>query len=47
VTFGPPLASWPLALGPLVLSATMTGALTWLAMPARTRLLRAWLAPRA
>ena len=44
---GPTLASWPLALRALVLSVLMVVALTWLIMPAMTRLFRPWLAPSA
>jgi antibiotic biosynthesis monooxygenase (ABM) superfamily enzyme len=44
-TLGPTLASWPLALRTLLLSALMVVLLTWLIMPALTRLCRAWLAP--
>jgi antibiotic biosynthesis monooxygenase (ABM) superfamily enzyme len=36
------MASWPLALRTLVLSATMVGALTWFVMPRLTRLFRGW-----
>jgi antibiotic biosynthesis monooxygenase (ABM) superfamily enzyme len=46
-TLGPTLASWPLALRTLVLSVLMVAALTWLIMPALTRLFHAWLAPHA
>jgi len=46
-TLGPALASWPLVLRTLVLSVLMVGALTWLIMPALTRLFHAWLAPHA
>lgn len=46
-TLGPTLASWPLAVRTLVLSALMIAALTWLVMPALTRLFHAWLAPTA
>ena len=41
---GPTMASWPLALRTLVLSATMVAVLTWLIMPRLTRLFRPWLA---
>jgi antibiotic biosynthesis monooxygenase (ABM) superfamily enzyme len=46
-TLGPTLASWPLVLRSLVLSALMVVALTWLIMPALTRLFRPWLAAGA
>jgi antibiotic biosynthesis monooxygenase (ABM) superfamily enzyme len=46
-TLGPTLASWPLVLRPLLLSVLMVVALTWLIMPALTRLFHAWLAPPA
>ncbi|HSC92662.1 MAG TPA: hypothetical protein VLB86_13495 [Gaiellaceae bacterium] len=42
---GPAMASWPLALRTLVLSAVMVTALTWLIMPVLTRLFRGWLSP--
>jgi antibiotic biosynthesis monooxygenase (ABM) superfamily enzyme len=42
---GPTLASWPLVLRTLALSVLMVIALTWLVMPALTRLFRAWLTP--
>jgi antibiotic biosynthesis monooxygenase (ABM) superfamily enzyme len=42
---GPLMASWPLALRTLVLSATMVVTLTWLVMPRLTRLFQPWLAP--
>jgi antibiotic biosynthesis monooxygenase (ABM) superfamily enzyme len=45
-TLGPTLASWPLAVRTLVLSALMVATLTWLIMPALTRLFHAWLAPQ-
>jgi antibiotic biosynthesis monooxygenase (ABM) superfamily enzyme len=41
---GPAMASWPLALRTLVVSATMVGTLTWLIMPRLTRLFGTWLA---
>ena len=44
---GPTLASWPLPLRTLVFSVLMVVALTWLIMPAMTRLFRPWLAPSA
>ena len=43
---GPAMASWPLVLRTLVLSAIMVWALTWLVMPRLTRLFAAWLNPR-
>jgi antibiotic biosynthesis monooxygenase (ABM) superfamily enzyme len=46
-TLGPTLASWPLVLRSLVLSVLMVVALTWLIMPALTRLFHPWLAPPA
>jgi antibiotic biosynthesis monooxygenase (ABM) superfamily enzyme len=46
-TLGPTLASWPLSLRTLLLSVLMVVALTWLIMPAMTRLFRPWLAPSA
>ncbi len=46
-TLGPTLASWPLVLRTLLLSVVMVVALTWLIMPAMTRLFRPWLAPSA
>ena len=42
---GPLMASWPLALRTLALSATMVVTLTWVVMPRLTRLFRPWLAP--
>jgi uncharacterized protein len=46
-TLGPTVADWPLILRTLLLSVLMVVALTWLVMPALTRLFRAWLAPPA
>ena len=46
-TLGPTLASWPLVLRTLLVSVVMVVALTWLIMPAMTRLFRPWLAPTA
>jgi antibiotic biosynthesis monooxygenase (ABM) superfamily enzyme len=43
---GPSIVTWPLALRTLVLSVLMVATLTWLVMPALTRVLRPWLAPR-
>jgi uncharacterized protein len=40
---GPAMAAWPLGLRTLVLSALMVVVLTWLVIPAMTRLLRNWL----
>jgi len=40
---GPAMAAWPLGLRTLVLSALMVVTLTWLVIPALTRLLRNWL----
>jgi uncharacterized protein len=40
---GPAIAGWPLALRTLVISVLMTGALTWVVLPALMRLFRAWL----
>jgi antibiotic biosynthesis monooxygenase (ABM) superfamily enzyme len=44
---GSAMASWPLGLRTLVLSVLMVAALTWLVMPALTRLFRGWLSPTA
>jgi antibiotic biosynthesis monooxygenase (ABM) superfamily enzyme len=46
-TLGPTLAAWPLAVRTLALSVLMVVALTWLIMPALTRLFHVWLAPPA
>jgi antibiotic biosynthesis monooxygenase (ABM) superfamily enzyme len=46
-TLGPTLASWPLVVRTLALSGLMVVGLTWLIMPALTRLCHAWLAPPA
>jgi uncharacterized protein len=43
---GPTMASWPLLLRTLVLSATMVTALTWVIMPRLTRLFGGWLHAR-
>ena len=45
---GPQMATWPLPLRTLVLSALMVVSLTWVVIPALTRLLAGWLtsAPR-
>jgi antibiotic biosynthesis monooxygenase (ABM) superfamily enzyme len=40
---GPTMAGWPLALRTLLISVLMTTALTWIVLPALTRLFRAWL----
>ena len=40
---GPAIADWPLVLRTLLISVLMTGALTWVVLPALTRLSRAWL----
>jgi uncharacterized protein len=37
---GPAMAAWPLPLRTLLLSVTMVGALTWVVIPALTRLFR-------
>jgi hypothetical protein len=42
---GPTMASWPLEVRTLVLSVLMVASLTWLVMPAVTRLFRRWLYP--
>jgi hypothetical protein len=44
---GPAMAPWPLPLRTLVLSALMVATLTWLVMPALTRLFRPWLVGRS
>jgi len=44
-TLGPTLASWPLVLRTLLLSVLMVVSLTWLIMPAMTRVFRPWLTP--
>ena len=41
---GPFMASWPLALKTLLLSALMVIAMTWIVIPSLTRLFRRWLA---
>jgi antibiotic biosynthesis monooxygenase (ABM) superfamily enzyme len=43
---GPAMAAWPLPLRTLLLSATMVVALTWLVVPALSRLCRRWLVSR-
>jgi antibiotic biosynthesis monooxygenase (ABM) superfamily enzyme len=40
---GPAMAGWPLVLRTLVISVLMVNALTWVVLPALTRLFRAWL----
>jgi antibiotic biosynthesis monooxygenase (ABM) superfamily enzyme len=40
---GPTMAGWPLMLRTLLISVLMVNALTWIVLPALTRLLRGWL----
>ena len=40
---GPTMAGWPLVLRTLLISVLMVNALTWIVLPALTRLFRAWL----
>jgi len=40
---GPAIARWPLVLRTLLISVLMTAALTWIVLPALTRLFRGWL----
>jgi len=40
---GPAMAGWPLAVRALVLSGAMVAAMTWVIVPAMTRLFRRWL----
>jgi antibiotic biosynthesis monooxygenase (ABM) superfamily enzyme len=40
---GPVMSEWPLPLRTLLLSVIMVVTLTWLVIPALTRLFRAWL----
>ena len=40
---GPAMAGWPLMLRTLLISVLMAGALTWVVLPALTRLFRGWL----
>jgi antibiotic biosynthesis monooxygenase (ABM) superfamily enzyme len=40
---GPTIAGWPLVLRTLLISVLMSMALTWIVVPALTRLFRAWL----
>ena len=42
---GPLMDTWPLPLRTLVLSVLMVLALTWVVIPALTRMLAGWLAP--
>jgi antibiotic biosynthesis monooxygenase (ABM) superfamily enzyme len=44
---GPMMATWPLALKTLPLSVLMVVAMTWVVVPALTRLFRSWLAPES
>ena len=43
---GPKMATWPLALRTLVVSAVMVAMLTWVVMPTLLRLARRWLTPQ-
>jgi antibiotic biosynthesis monooxygenase (ABM) superfamily enzyme len=47
LVLGPTMASWPLGIRTLVLSVLMVASLTWLVMPAATKLFRSWLDPAA
>jgi uncharacterized protein len=40
---GPAIAGWPLVLRTLLISVLMVNALTWVVLPALTRLFRGWL----
>jgi antibiotic biosynthesis monooxygenase (ABM) superfamily enzyme len=40
---GPAMAGWPVPLRALVLSGLMVAAMTWVIVPAMTRLFRGWL----
>ena len=40
---GPAMAGWPLVLRTLLISVLMVNALTWIVLPALTRLFRPWL----
>ena len=40
---GPTMAGWPLVLRTLLISGLMVNALTWVVLPALTRLFRVWL----
>lgn len=40
---GPVMSSWPLPVRTLLLSVLMVGILTWLVLPALTRVFRGWL----
>ena len=42
---GPLMATWPLLLKTLLLSALMVVAMTWFVVPSLTRLFRGWLMP--
>jgi uncharacterized protein len=44
---GPSMATWPLPLRTLLLSALMAPAMTWLVIPFLMRLFRSWLAAAA
>ena len=43
---GPTMAGWPLMLRTLLISVLMVMALTWIVLPALTRLFRPWLLAR-
>jgi antibiotic biosynthesis monooxygenase (ABM) superfamily enzyme len=43
---GPAIAGWPLILRTLLISVLMAAALTWVVLPALTRVFRGWLAAR-
>ena len=43
---GPSMASWPLPVRTLLISVIMVITLTWVVIPALTRLLRPWLTAR-
>ena len=42
---GPATATWPVPLRTLLLTAVMVPTLTWLVIPALTRIFRSWLDP--
>jgi uncharacterized protein len=42
---GPAMATWPLPLRTLLLTAVMVPTLTWLVLPTLMRVFRGWLAP--